>query len=146
MNELGERIAVVKEAWDWLRTPWHDRARVKGVGVDCAQLPAAVYEATGHIPHIEPIYNRQWALNQNKELYLEWVLQFAHEIEPALKDIGDLGVWKFGRTYSHGAILISETSIIHAAMAVGVNRDEIDRQEDLRTRPVRWFSVWGTSR
>lgn len=142
MTDEEQRIAVVREAWSWMLTPWHDRARIKDVGVDCAQFPAAVYEAAGLIPHIEPAYNRQWALNQSRELYVEWILQFAHEIEAKSVNIGDIGVWKFGRAHSHGGIFIARNQIVHAVMGVGVTRDETDRQEDLRTRSVRYFSVW----
>jgi hypothetical protein len=46
------RAAVVKEALTWLGTPYHHHARVKGVGVDCARLLCAVYEASACVPHI----------------------------------------------------------------------------------------------
>ena len=47
------RDAVVAEAKTWLGTPWRHMQRIKGVGVDCANLPAAVYEACGVIEHVE---------------------------------------------------------------------------------------------
>ncbi len=34
MNNIRENI--VNEAMQWIRTPWHHQANIKGVGVDCA--------------------------------------------------------------------------------------------------------------
>lgn len=138
-----ERDAVVAEAMTWERTPWHHRARVKGAGVDCAQFPAAVYEAVGLIPHIDPEYQMQWALHHREELFIEWVLKCgAVEIQRHQVDRGDLGLWKYGRTFSHGGIFVSKEQIIHAVTNGGVSLDEIDRREDLRTYERRFFTMW----
>ena len=51
------RAAVLVEAANWLRTPYHHMGRVKGGGTDCLMLLAEVYEAAGVIPHVEiPFY------------------------------------------------------------------------------------------
>ena len=42
MSLHASRAAVVAEAIAWLGTPYHHRARIKGVGVDCAQLALGV--------------------------------------------------------------------------------------------------------
>lgn len=36
--ELQQRAAVIAEAESWLSTPYHHEARIKGHGVDCAQI------------------------------------------------------------------------------------------------------------
>lgn len=41
------RAAVVAEAREWLGTPYHHQARLKGVGVDCAGLVIGVARALG---------------------------------------------------------------------------------------------------
>ena len=46
-KEAEERIRVILEAMTWIKTPFHFGARVKGNGVDCAQLIAAVFETCG---------------------------------------------------------------------------------------------------
>lgn len=47
---------VIKEARGWINTPFHHQARVKGHGVDCAQLVIGVGMALGLIP----TYPRQY--------------------------------------------------------------------------------------
>ena len=41
MTHDDERAAVVAEAMTWIGTPWAHMAHLKGVGVDCANLPIA---------------------------------------------------------------------------------------------------------
>lgn len=137
------RARVVAEAEAWLRTPYHASARVKGVGVDCAQLPMAVYFAAGEAPRIAASYAPDWHLHRNEELYVEWVLRYAREIEEAEVGPGDMVLWKFGRTFSHGAIVKDWPTCIHAAIGVGVTLVDAAGDEELRTRPKRFFSVWG---
>lgn len=102
------------------------------------------------IEHIEPEYPQQWAQHRNEELFIAWIIKCgAHEIEREKAEFGDLGVWRWGRTFSHGAIFLEpsngERRIIHAVRGSGVTIDEVDRQEDLRTRAARFFSLWEPS-
>lgn len=131
------------EACGWLRTPYHPNARIKGVGVDCAQFPAAVYEAAGLIPHVEPKYDRGWHLHRDQELYAEFVMQFAREIPTDSARPGDLMLWRFGRAFSHGGILLPEGQVAHACIGIGVTIDAVDQHEELKRRPRRAFTVWG---
>lgn len=143
MGETELRAAIVAEAISWERTPYHHHARLKGVGVDCAQLPAAVFEAVGAIPHLEPEYSEQWMIHRDEELYLAEIRRWARDIEVADARPGDLIVWKFGRTYSHSAIVIEPPLVIHAVVKGGaVIRADIERDEDLRDRPRLAFSVF----
>lgn len=138
------REQVVREALSWERTPYHHRARVKGVGVDCAQLPIAVYSAVGLIPAIEPDYSPQWMLHRDEEQYLGWVRRFAREIPRAEAGPGDFAIWKFGRCYSHGAIVLDLPHVLHALiLGGGVTRGHVDRDEELRSRPVLYFTLFG---
>lgn len=101
------RQAVVDAARSWLGTPYRHRQRVKGLGVDCAQILAAVYEEAGVITPLDlGEYSTQWHLHHEREVYLEW-LAFAGA-RPIEGDPlpGDVGVWKFGLTHSHGGIVI----------------------------------------
>jgi hypothetical protein len=55
-------------------TPYHHHARIKGVGVDCAQLLCGVYEAAGLVPHIETgHYPHDWHLHRGEELFAGWL-------------------------------------------------------------------------
>ena len=140
----ASRADVVAEALTWERTPYHSNARLKGIGVDCAQFPAACYGAVGLIPHIEPEYNPQWMLHRDEEQFLGWVRAYAREIERDQLGPGDFAIWKFGRCFSHGAIVIDPPEVIHAVIAGrGVVRANMDRDEELRSRPVKFFTLFG---
>jgi len=148
MSEVDERKAVIREAQSWLLTPYHHQARLKGVGVDCAQLPIAVYSAAGLIEAPNPAYVRDWHMHRGEELFIAWVLQYAREIERSAIQPGDLGVWKYGRTHSHGAIVLPNDQVIHAVLPRGVEYGNLVRDEDLRPeveggRSARFFTLWG---
>jgi len=137
------REDVVREALRWEGTPYHHRARLRGAGVDCAMLPAAVYEAVGLIPHVEPDYSPQWMLHRDEEQFLGWVTRFAHEIPREAVGPGDLAIWKYGRCYSHAAIVIDLPEVLHAVIrGGGVLRANADRDEELRSRPVKFFTLF----
>jgi cell wall-associated NlpC family hydrolase len=137
------REDVVLEALTWERTPYHHKARIRGVGVDCANLPAAVYEACGLIPKIDPEYSHQWMLNRDEELFLSFIVPYAQkEIARDQVGPGDLIVWKFGRTFSHSAIVIDYPEVIHAVNLEGVSRGNAERDGLLVDRPVKYFTLW----
>lgn len=143
-SDAEARAAIVAEALSWEGTKYHAHARVKGVGVDCAQLPAAVYEAVGLAPHVAPNYSSDWMLHRDEELYLAHVLPHAREITREESGPGDLVMWKFGRTFSHSAIIIDLPVVIHAVLRGGaVIRADIDQDADLVSRPARFFTVLG---
>lgn len=147
MTEAETRAAIVAEALTWEGTPYHNRARIKGVGVDCAQFPAAVYEAVGLVPHLDPEYSPQWYLHRDEELYLQWVKPHAREIGRDELGPGDFAIWKYGRTYSHGAIVIEPPVVIHANLiAEAVVRSDMDGEEELLRRPARFFTLFNKPR
>ena len=140
----AQRRAVADEALTWLQTPYHHNARVRGSGADCAQFPAAVYEAAGVIAHVEPEYPSDWHLHRNEEVYLKWAETLgATEIPIERAGPGDFIIWRFGRTFSHGAIFIDPPLIIHAsAQAQMVTLDRWDADEELSHREFKVFTFW----
>ena len=132
------RLAVIEEARGWLRTPYHHMGRVRGAGTDCLMLLAEVYERAGVIPHIDvPFYPPDWNLHRDAERYLFGVACHAREIaEPAQP--GDVAVFKFGRCFAHGAIVLTWPRLIHAWHSTGVV-DVDATQPPLAGRPVRFF-------
>lgn len=146
MTEQEQREAVAAEARSWLLCPYHHHARIKGVGVDCAQLPIAVYSAVGLIPEMEPSYSEQWHLHRSEELYVQHVLKFGREIGRDDVRTGDLVLWRWGRTYSHGGIVLDYPMVIHAYVGVGVQIDDMTTHHDLADgarHPARFFTLWG---
>jgi cell wall-associated NlpC family hydrolase len=111
------RQAVVAETQTWLGTPFHHQGRVKGAGVDCAMLLAEVFERCGLVGRVDPgYYPPDWHMHRDAERYLDRLLDHARELVGPPRP-GDVAVFRFGRTFSHGAIVIAWPRLIHAYWA-----------------------------
>ena len=152
---MKSREKIVDTALSWFGTAYHHHARIKknehGLGgVDCAQFPIAVYSELELIPDVKPEYSEQWHLNsgdpnlsdEDKEIYLNWVRKFAKEIPIEEAQDGDFLVWKFGRRFSHGGILINKEQVIHALINIGVTITNIQEDSELNNRPVKAFTIF----
>lgn len=141
---MSEREAVVQEALSWLGTPYHHQAAIKGVGVDCAMLLVAVYGARRLIPpELDPRpYSPEWHLHRGEEIFLGWLQQCGERVDaPAA---GDVAVWRFGRTFSHGAIVVDDDgAIVHAVMGARVVTLGHLHETELRDREVQYWRVRG---
>lgn len=153
----AERAAVVAEARQWLRTPYHHMGRVKGAGVDCATLLAEVYARAGVVPPVAiPFYPPDWHLHRDAERYLKFVLEHAIELpaissrlsstkaplkadsaEPIAPFPADIALWRFGRCFSHGAIVIDWPLVIHAYAGKGCVLEDASRAQWLAQRDER---------
>lgn len=135
------RADVVAEAMTWLKTPYHHRASVKGAGVDCAQILVEVYSACGLIPKFDTgDYTPDWMMHREEERYLSFVLNYAHEVETPQP--GDVVLYKVGRCFAHGGIVVDWPTIIHASRYDrGVVLGE-GLGGWLEGREVRFFSLW----
>ncbi len=150
MTQQEQRHAVVTEALSWQRTPHHNGVRLKGVGVDCGQFPLAVYEAVGLISPTKPErYSPQFHLHRDKEWYLNLCMQLGKELpKSTIPQMGDFVLYKVGRVFSHGAIVIEWPRIIHSYVNVGVSLDLGDqgwmaKNKDGTTRETKYFTLWG---
>ena len=142
MNEREQRSFVVAEAVSWLGTPYHHAARIKGAGVDCGQLVAACFEAAGVIPPLEiPAYPGDWCLHRGEELYLDQALRHAREIEGPPQP-GDVAIFRYGRAFSHGSVVVEWPLVVHAYVGLGVVLEDAIANQNLASRPVRFFSPW----
>lgn len=142
MTESEQRSAVVVEAQTWLGTPYHPRARVKGAGVDCAHILIAVYAAVGLIQDFDPgYYPPDFMMHRGEERYLSWVKKYARPVEIPLP--GDIALYKFGRSTSHGAIVVEWPSIIHAFIREGGVCLSDGTRGDLTGRLAGFYSLWG---
>jgi cell wall-associated NlpC family hydrolase len=142
MNHPDERHALVTAAHGWLNTPYHHRARVKGAGVDCAQLLIGVYADAGLISAFDTgEYPPDWMLHREEERFLAWIDQYLVEVEQPLP--GDVAIWRFGRSFSHGAIVTYWPEFIHAWRVAGcVCLGNLEQDLDLSRRSVRFYSFF----
>lgn len=133
-----QRKAVVAEAQSWIRTPYHSNAAVKGCGADCALLPLAVYsKVLGLQAPPLPKYVMQWHLHRDEEKYLGYVRSLgAIEISATEIQPGDFALWRVGRVYSHGAIVIAWPKVIHAINPRGVIYGDVSRDEMLNRTAI----------
>jgi NlpC/P60 family putative phage cell wall peptidase len=140
MTEQEQRDRVVAEARTWLRTPYQHQGRIKNVGVDCLMILCEVYRAAGLVPYIDPRpYPRDWHLHRSEERYANGLFQYAHAVEVPKQ--GDVAIFKFGRCFSHAAILTGETEVIHSYLGQGVVMADL-QQDPLAGRAVKFFSMW----
>jgi cell wall-associated NlpC family hydrolase len=122
-NPHFTRNAIIAEARSWVGTPYLHMGRRKGVGCDCATFIAEVFHAVGLISQVQiDGYAPFWHLHRSEERYLTQVLDYAVEFNPMREPPlpGDIALWRYGRTYSHGAIIVSWPEIIEANMVRGI--------------------------
>lgn len=115
-NEIKRRI-VVDEAHDWVHTPYHHQAHIKGLGVDCVWLLLEVYKKV--IPELRSFnpgnYSMEWYMHKTEEVYLSGVMKYATQLVNGTTPIlGDVALYKVGHCVSHGAIYVGNGLIIHA--------------------------------
>jgi hypothetical protein len=107
-------------------------------------LLAEVYERAGQVPHIVPEhYSHDWHCHRSEEKYLAWLLQFTKEVEAPLP--ADVAIFKVGRCWSHGAIVVSWPTVIQAWFETTVEYADAAKTP-LSQFPVRFFTLkeWKT--
>jgi cell wall-associated NlpC family hydrolase len=138
----AQRAAVCAEARAWLGTPWRHRGRIRGVGVDCAQFVIEAYAGAGLIARFDTgEYPRDWHIHRDEERFLTFVPRFAREIAQADVGPGDLVLFKIGRVFSHGAIVLGWPQGIHAAVNEGqVVLCDLECDIGLTSGPRKFFT------
>jgi hypothetical protein len=130
------RAAIVAAAREWIGTPYHHMADVKGVGCDCAMLLVRVYCDLGLVGSFDPRpYTRDWHLHHGEERYMKLLLARAGEV--AAPGAGDIVLFRYGRCFSHGGIVTrpNPLTIVHAfAPARIVLEEEIGRNAEIAAR------------
>ena len=154
--ELDQRATVVAQSRRWRGTPYHHRAALLGVGVDCAQLLLQAFADAGLIAPFDPgEYNCDWHLHRSEERYLKTIEEYATQVDPdetplsqrkplPLIKPGNILMWRVGRTFSHSAIVTEWPFIIHAYLPSRIVEEVDVRGTPMAERPIRIFSYWGT--
>jgi cell wall-associated NlpC family hydrolase len=151
-DEAAQRAAVVREARSWIGTRYENCADVKGRngGVDCGMLLVRVFVDCRLCAPFDPRpYPPDWHLHRAEEKYLGFVFDRTHEVEKP--QAGDVAVFRFGRCYSHGGIVVETDplAIVHAyAPARCVVEELIGQNPELADtrRGARFFSYWTNAR
>ena len=137
----ADRQKVVTEVLEWINTPYHHHGRIKGAGVDCAMLLCEVFERAGVIGRVDPgFYAHDWHLHHGIELFSDWLGKHAREKNGPFQP-GDIALWKYGRTFSHGSIYVGENLFAHSYIGRGVILSRAD-EEPLAGREMQHWSFW----
>lgn len=143
--EAGQRAAVVQSSLAWIGTPYHHRTRIRGVGTDCAMFVLEIFESLGLIPH-EPVpsYRPDWSLHRSEGICETIIRRHARDVVVDEAKPGDVVLWKFGRSYSHAAIIMPPRwpAIIHAFNEAGQVIPDRGDGGYVQDRPRLFFSYW----
>jgi cell wall-associated NlpC family hydrolase len=145
-TEDEQRAAVIAEAKTWLGTPWRHAADIKGQAVDCGMLLARCFIDCGIVAPFDPRpYERTWFMHHSEERFVGWIIDKLGGVEVEYPRPGDVIVYRWGRCYSHGALLVEPQLIIHAAAWTGACRysETFEAQLD---RPRKCFDMWASRR
>lgn len=125
----AERIAQLEaEARSWVGTPFAPHAAVKGAGVDCVHLVAAIYQAVGALKDFSP---PNYALDEGSHLKASKVFKWfegRRDFEQVwhrppvceLPDIatlvlpGDTLCFRFGPVEHHAGLMLTAGNFLHA--------------------------------
>lgn len=143
-DKAALRARIIKVARGFLGTPFHDQQSLKGVGIDCAHLLREVYVEAGVIETF-PIapYSPQFMLHTDEGLFEGYVRKVAREIEPEAVRPGDIVLYKVGRSFAHGGIIVEwPRAVIHAFKSYGKVVETPAFDADLHGRKVKFFSHW----
>lgn len=136
---------LVWEANSWIGTKFHAHARVKGVGVDCVQLAAAIYIAAGFMDDFRPEwYPMDGGHHDATSRVLEWVEssgKFARVKEPR---IGDLLCLRLARVEHHVGVMVNERQFVHALWNHHVTMAFVENFKDRITAVYRPMALEGT--
>jgi NlpC/P60 family putative phage cell wall peptidase len=108
---------VVRVARQWIGTPYHHQASVRGIGADCLGLVRGVWrELYGADAETPPPYSRDWAEASGRETMLEAAARHLRPIAPGEAAAGDVLIFRLraGTVAKHAAVLSGPQRMIHA--------------------------------
>ena len=114
---------VITAARDWLGTPYHDQASVKGVGCDCLGLARGIWrEVVGSETLPVPPYSRDWGEAGTSEVLADSAARVMIRIDPTDAGPGAVVLFRMraGAIVKHIGILTGPDSFIHSYERLGV--------------------------
>lgn len=110
---------VVRAAREWIGTPYHHQASVRGVGTDCLGLVRGVWrELYGHEAETPPAYSLDWAEATGAETLIAAARRhLVAKQAGAAVDAGDVLVFRYRRGFvaKHVGIATGPEAFVHAA-------------------------------
>ncbi|MGY6246281.1 NlpC/P60 family protein [Bosea thiooxidans] len=112
-----KRAVIVAAAREWLGTPYHHQASLRGVGCDCLGLVRGLWrEFHGQEPEALPPYSPNWAESLGQETLALAALRHLTPVVPQEAQPGDVLLfrWREHLPAKHCAVLSAADRIIHA--------------------------------
>lgn len=134
----AEQLAAVRAACEaWKGTPFHHAARVRGVGVDCANLLIGVYGDAGLVPPFDlGYYPQDWMMHRRQERFIEQISEHADEVRSP--EAGDTVLMRFGGCFSHAGICMGGRDFFHVFVGRLAGFDSLD---SYKRHPMRFFRL-----
>ena len=114
---------IIAAARDWLGTPYHDQASLRGVGCDCLGLARGVWrEVVGDEPFPIPPYSRDWGETGCREVLAKGARRMMMELPAADAGPGALILFRMmpRAVAKHVGILTRPDTFLHAYERLGV--------------------------
>jgi NlpC/P60 family putative phage cell wall peptidase len=120
---IADPVLVVATARNWLGTPYHDQASLRGVGCDCLGLARGVWrDVVGDEPFPIPPYSRDWGETGPHEVLANGAASMLIPI--AMSDVGPGALVLFRMApraiAKHVGILTTPDRFIHSYERLGV--------------------------
>jgi cell wall-associated NlpC family hydrolase len=111
-----ERLAALRaHAEQWLGTPFAAHAMVRGAGVDCVHLGAALYMACGVFTEFSPPnYSLDAGAHQADSQVVGWLDSHPCFLRFPVPLPGDCLCFRFGKSEHHIGVLVDGAKFIHA--------------------------------
>lgn len=146
------RARVIEAARRWIGTPYRQQGARLGAGIDCAMLLVRAWVDAGIVEEFDPRpYPPEWHMHRGEERYLAWMKAVAEPVEAGQP--GDVALWRFGRCFSHAAVITRPGVVVHAiaghSRCLETEIDEPGLQYEgrgTRIRPRLFFDVWARLR
>lgn len=123
----ADPAAVIAAAREWLGTPYHDQASLRGVGCDCLGLARGVWrDLHGYEPEKVPPYSRDWGEVREVEVMAEAARRWMIEITQDKATAGDLVLFRMrrGAIAKHCGILTGD-QFLHSYDRLGVIEEDL---------------------
>jgi cell wall-associated NlpC family hydrolase len=141
------RDLVVGAAQSCIGTPYVPRGHIPGLALDCGTLLKYCYGPGGlclRLPAFPSDYPSDWATHTDDHRYLDFIMPFVTEVRKPIR--GGISLWHYGRSWSHGTIVVDRKNVIHAwgRQAFGcVQRSHISffTKKDGTPRDVKHFDL-----
>jgi len=153
-REAAERASVVAEARRCVGTPYVHRGARLGDCCDCAGVLIVAFSGAGIFEHfLPPDYPPDWHMHRGEERYLANIERYFGRVDDEEGSLiergphfraepGDVLMWRWGRTYSHSAIVTEWPRIIHAFAAERFVVECDVNGTPMSPQPMRVYSRW----